>query len=75
MLRPLALQNQKTIYTLLFNASAETLLQFGEERFGARLGVTALLHTWGQNLMEHPHVHCLVTGVGWTTGTRARSRR
>ena len=38
--------------------------QFGEERFGARLGVTALLHTWGQNLMEHPHMHCLVTGGG-----------
>lgn len=64
VLRPLALQNQKAIYTLLFNAAAETLLQFGEERFGARLGVTALLHTWGQNLMEHPHVHCLVTGGG-----------
>jgi hypothetical protein len=63
-LRPLALQNQKAIYTLLFNAASETLLQFGEERFGVRLGVTALLHTWGQNLFEHPHLHCLVTGGG-----------
>jgi len=63
-LRPLALQNQKAVYTLLFNTASETLLQFGEERFGARLGITALLHTWGQNLMEHPHLHCLVTGGG-----------
>ena len=63
-LRPLALQNPKAIYTLLFDAASATLLQFGEERFGARLGITALLHTWGQNLMEHPHLHCLVTGGG-----------
>lgn len=67
VLRPLALQNQKVMYTLLFDAAAQTLLQFGEERFGARLGVTALLHTWGQNLTEHPHVHCLVTGGGLVT--------
>ena len=63
-LRPLALQNQKAIYTLLFDAASATLLQFGQERFEARIGVTALLHTWGQNLMEHPHLHCLVTGGG-----------
>lgn len=63
-LRPLALQNQKAIYSLLFDAASQTLLQFGEERLGARIGITALLHTWGQNLMEHPHLHCLVTGGG-----------
>ena len=63
-LRPLALQNQKPIYTLLFEAASATLLQFGGERLGARLGVTALLHTWGQNLLEHPHLHCIVTGGG-----------
>ena len=63
-LRPLALQNQKPIYTLLFEAASATLLQFGGERLGARLGVTALLHTWGQNLIEHPHLHCIVTGGG-----------
>lgn len=66
-LRPLALQNQKPIYTLLFNAAAETLLQFGQERLGAQLGLTALLHTWGQQMLEHPHVHCLVTGGGLIT--------
>ena len=66
-LRPLALQNPKAIYSLLFDSASQTLLQFGEERLGVRLGVTALLHTWGQNLMDHPHVHCLVTGGGLVT--------
>ena len=64
LLRPLALQNPKALYTLLFDAAAATLLQFGHERFGARLGLTALLPTWGQNLIDHPHLHCLVTGGG-----------
>lgn len=63
-LRPLALQNQQAIYTLLFECASATLLQFGQERLGARLGITALLHTWGQTLGEHPHLHCLVTGGG-----------
>lgn len=66
-LRPLVLQNQASLYRLLFDAASATLLQFGRERFGAELGVTALLHTWGQNLMDHPHVHCLVTGGGLHT--------
>ncbi len=66
VLRPLALQNPKALYTLLFDAASATLLQFGAERFGVRLGLTALLHTWGQNLLDHPHLHCLVTGGGLT---------
>jgi len=63
-LRPLALQNPEVIYAALFDSTAGTLLQFGRERLGAELGITALLHTWGQNLVDHPHVHCLVTGGG-----------
>jgi Putative transposase/Transposase zinc-binding domain len=63
-LRAVALQNQASLYRLLFDAAAGTLLRFGWENFNAELGVTALLHTWGQNLMDHPHVHCLVTGGG-----------
>ncbi len=71
-LRPLALQNQALLYRLLFDAASATLLQFGRQRLGVELGVTALLHTWGQNLMDHPHVHCLVTGGGLqTTGDGA----
>jgi len=66
-LRPLALQNPAALYRLLFDSASATLLQFGQERFDAELGITAILHTWGQNLMNHPHLHCLVTGGGLTS--------
>jgi hypothetical protein len=65
-LRPLILQNQAPLYRLLFESASATLLQFGQQRFQAELGLTAILHTWGQNLMNHPHLHCLVTGGGLT---------
>ena len=65
-LRPLLLQNQAPLYRLLFESASATLLQFGQQRFQAELGLTAILHTWGQNLMNHPHLHCLVTGGGLT---------
>jgi hypothetical protein len=65
-LRPLALQNPATLYDLLFESASATLLQFGQQRFGAQLGLTAILHTWGQNLMHHPHLHCLVSAGGLT---------
>ena len=66
LLRPLALQNPKAIYDLLFDCASATLLQFGRERFGAEIALTAILHTWGQNLIDHPHLHCLVSGGGLT---------
>ncbi len=65
-LRPIALQNPDAFYGLLLDCASATLLQFGHERFEAEIGITAILHTWGQNLMNHPHVHCLVTGGGLT---------
>jgi hypothetical protein len=65
-LRPLMLQNPAPLYRLLFESASATLLQFGQQRFQAQLGLTAILHTWGQNLMNHPHLHCLVTGGGLT---------
>jgi hypothetical protein len=65
-LRPLALQNPAALYRLLFEAASATLLQFGQQDFQAELGITAILHTWGQNLMHHPHLHCLVSGGGLT---------
>lgn len=65
-LRPLALHNPKALYDLLFESASQALLQFGQQRLGAQLGITAILHTWGQNLMNHPHLHCLVTGGGLT---------
>jgi hypothetical protein len=66
ILRPLALQNPQPLYDLLFQSASATLLQFGQQRFGAELAITAILHTWGQNLMNHPHLHCLVSGGGLT---------
>jgi hypothetical protein len=64
-LNPLIQQNQRVCYNLLFQAASQTLLTFGEERFHAQLGVTAVLHTWSQTLGDHYHLHCLVTGGGW----------
>ncbi len=59
-------QNKTTIYGLLFKAAAETLTTIGADRkhLGAEIGVIAVLHTWGQNLQHHPHVHCIVPGGG-----------
>jgi len=65
-LRPLALRNQKVVYNLLFQAASETLLQLAKDGkyLGAEIGFITLLHTWSQTLIDHPHVHCLVTGGG-----------
>src|ERR1019366_3807200 len=63
-LNALIAQNQAALYNLLFATAAETLLQFGRQKFGAQLGVTAVLHTWGQTLIEHYHLHCIVSGGG-----------
>lgn len=59
-------QNQRELYTLLFKAAAETLSELSSNKkyLGAKLGFTSILHTWGQNLMHHPHIHCIVPGGG-----------
>jgi hypothetical protein len=63
-LNPLAQSHPRLIYALLFQAAASTLARFGRDprQLGGELGVTAILHTWGQNLSQHLHVHCVVTG-------------
>jgi hypothetical protein len=63
-LNPLIQQNQKSCYDLLFAAASETLLAFGRNNLKATLGVTAVLHTWSQTLLDHYHLHCIVTGGG-----------
>ena len=63
-LGPLALQNPRMVYGILFRAAAQTLLEIGESRLGARFGFLAVLHTWGQTLQAHPHLHCVVPGGG-----------
>jgi len=63
-LNPLAQSHPRLLYRLLFQAAASTLLRFGRDprHLGGDLGVTAVLHTWGQTLTQHVHVHCVVTG-------------
>jgi hypothetical protein len=65
-LAPIALQNKREVYGLLFRAAAETLRQIADDpkHLGAEIGFLAILHTWGQNLQHHPHVHCVVPGGG-----------
>lgn len=65
-LRPLALRNQKLLYTLLFRAASQSLLELAHEskHLGAEIGFTAVLHTWTQTLIDHPHLHCIVPGGG-----------
>lgn len=65
-LSAMALQNKKVVYDLLFRASAQTLLDIAADPkyLGARIGFLSVLHTWGQNLQHHPHVHCVVAGGG-----------
>jgi Putative transposase/Transposase zinc-binding domain len=65
-LNALALQNKAVLYGILFQASAQTLLTIAADprHLGARIGFFSILHTWGQNLLLHPHVHCVVTGGG-----------
>src|ERR1017187_7305534 len=63
---PLALQNPRVVYGILFRAASETLLQIAADpkHLGAHTGFLAVLHTWGQNLHAHPHLHCVVPGGG-----------
>jgi hypothetical protein len=65
-LSPLVLQNAKLIYNLLFRCVSETLLTIARDkrRLGADLGFLAVLHTWNQKMLHHPHLHCLVPAGG-----------
>ncbi len=62
----IAYQNKAVVYNLLFQATAETLRTIAADprHLGADIGFFAILHTWGQNLMHHPHLHCVVPGGG-----------
>jgi hypothetical protein len=65
-LNPLVIMNQKVMYDLMFRSVSETLMELSDnpKHLGARIGFMGVLHTWGQNLMDHPHIHCVVTGGG-----------
>jgi hypothetical protein len=61
-----ALQNQRVVYNILFRAAGQTLKRIAADprHLGAEIGYVAVLHTWGQNLSHHPHIHCVVPGGG-----------
>jgi hypothetical protein len=62
----LALQNKRLVYAILFRAASQTLITIAKDpkHFGADIGFLTVLHTWGQNLLHHPHLHCVVPGGG-----------
>jgi len=66
ILNDLVLENQRVIYAILFRAASETILKLcsDEKHLGALTGMIAILHTWGQNLINHPHLHCIIPGGG-----------
>ncbi|VAX20618.1 Mobile element protein [hydrothermal vent metagenome] len=68
ILNNLVLVNKRILYGILFKAASETLLTLSKDpkHLGAEIGIIAVLHTWGQNLMDHPHLHCIVPGGGLT---------
>lgn len=66
-LNPLIIRNRKAMFQLLFDAASKTIINHGRmpNYLGADCGITMVLHTWGQDLSFHPHVHCIVTGGGF----------
>jgi len=66
LLAPLALQNQRLVYGLLFRAVSQTMIAIAADPrlLGAQIGFLAVLHTWSQNLLHHPHIHCVVPAGG-----------
>lgn len=67
---PIVIRNQRAMYEILFRAASETLIEIAEDEkhLGARIGILAILHTWGQTLVEHTHLHCVVPGGGAACG-------
>ena len=65
-LRPIIFANQKLLYSLMHDASAKTLLELSQDKkyLGATPAIIQVLHTWGQDLQFHPHIHCIVSGAG-----------
>jgi hypothetical protein len=72
MVAPIALQNRRVVYNILFRAVSETIRRIAADpkHLGAKIGFLAVLHTWGQNLHAHPHIHCVVPGGGLSPDDR-----
>lgn len=65
-LNPLCLQNKKVMYGILFKSASQTLIELAKDsnHLGADIGLITVLHTWGQNMVEHPHLHCIMPSGG-----------
>ena len=76
-LNPIFLYRLKEMYALLFQASSETVLELCADKkyLGAKPGITSVMHTWGQNLLFHPHIHMIVTGGGLTADNKWRKSK
>jgi hypothetical protein len=76
-LNPLFLKHQELMYKLLFKCAWQTIKQFGLDykHLGAKTGMIALLHTWGQNIAFHPHIHCIIPGGGITQNNTWRKTK
>jgi len=74
-LKSLALRNREVVYNMLFKAASEALAQLAGKRLGVQIGFIAVLHTWGQNLLDHPHLHCVVSGGGLSQRKWVSSKR
>lgn len=76
-LRPLIFANQRSLYTLMHNKSAETLLELSLDKkyLGATPAIIQVLHTWGQEMNYHPHIHCIISGSGLTDTMQLRKCR
>ena len=65
-LNQIMLTNQKKMYQIFFEAMSQTLLDLSEDKYKAKTGIISILHTWGQNISYHPHIHCIIPGGGLT---------
>lgn len=76
-LNPLIIRNRKALFQLLFDAASQTIINHGRmpNYLGADCGITMVLHTWGQQLNFHPHVHCIVTGGGFNGQKWVQAKR
>jgi hypothetical protein len=77
LLAPFALRNKEVLYRLMFRAVKETLLTLAQDhkRLGAEVGFVTVLHTWGQALIDHPHIHIIIPGGGMTPSGKWKSCR
>ena len=76
-LNPLIYANKKLLYSLLYKASADTLMELAQDKkyLNASIGFMSILHTWGQRLNFHPHIHCVVLGGGLTKDLKFKTAK